>query len=82
MPGKWRLNDSERGRTHLSQEVEEKDSLIFPLFIPSSTILSLPREQSWREEKELLTHRIMPEACSFPVWSVRDATCMPQMAWS
>lgn len=52
----------ERWKASFRQKAGEKDIPIFPLFISSWTIPSLPREWSLREEKESLTHRIMPKA--------------------
>jgi len=52
----------ERWKNYFSQEAREKDILIFPLFISSSTIPSLPREWRLRKEEESLTHRFMPKA--------------------
>lgn len=52
----------QRWKTSFRQEAREKDIPIFLLFISSLTIPSLPREWSLREEKESLTHRIMPKA--------------------
>lgn len=45
----------------------EKRIFLSSLFIYSSVIPFLPWEWSSKEEKELLTHRIMPEAYFFLV---------------
>lgn len=52
----------EKWKNYFSQEAREKDILIFPFLISSSTIPSLPREWSLRKEEESLTHRILPKA--------------------
>lgn len=59
-----------RWKNYFSQEAREKDILIFPLVISSSTIPSLPREWSLRKEEESLTHRIMPKVYFLLVWNV------------